>query len=73
MWYKSKFCHKYEWNYVICRAMDGHGHDPVKWKMLVSERCALHVLSLMWNLEEQKVHESWMGTIWHIEEENWEV
>jgi hypothetical protein len=49
---------KEEWNYIICREMDGTGDHHVKWNKPDWERQILHVLSHMWNLDLRG--EKWM-------------
>jgi hypothetical protein len=49
------FSHKKEWNYVICRKIDGTVEYYVKQNYPGSERQILHVLSHMLNLEIKNV------------------
>jgi hypothetical protein len=43
--------HKEEWNYVICRKMDGTGDHNVEWDKPSSKTQRSHVFAHMWNLD----------------------
>jgi hypothetical protein len=49
------FNHKEEWNYAICRKMNGTGDHQVKQNKSASERQISHIFSHIWNLDLKKL------------------
>ena len=52
-----EFGHKKEWNYAICRNMDGFGGHYTKWKKSDRERQILYDITYMKNLKIQQTSE----------------
>jgi hypothetical protein len=60
------FIHKEEWNYIVCRKMDGIGGHNVNCNKPDWERQIFHILSQMWNLDLNKrkeLHKYKTGTV----------